>query len=129
MPAPGHRRREADGTVSSCSVRLGFNFAWRLTIPVRLPTSRLGWLATTPYFAALLASAGFLFFRVAVAPAASELAAVPLVVLALPWSILGISIEESIGLWIGFLGGLVLNAILCYRIGVAAERRRRRGIG
>lgn len=80
-----------------------------------------------PYFAALLASAGYLFVRVAVAPGASELAAVPLVVLALPWSILGISIGESVGLWVGFVGGLILNAILCYRIGVAAERRRRGG--
>ena len=96
---------------------------------MRLPTSRLGWLATTPYLAALFASAGFLFFRVAVAPAASELAAVPLVVLALPWSILGISIEESVGLWVGFVGGLILNAILCYRIGVSAERRRRGRVG
>jgi hypothetical protein len=95
------------------------------TRPVRLPTSRLGWLATVPYFAVLFAAVGYLLFRVAVAPAASELAAVPLVVLALPWSILGISFGESVGLWVGFLGGLVLNAALCYRIGLSAERKRR----
>jgi hypothetical protein len=92
---------------------------------VRLPTSRLGWLATVPYFALLVAAVVYLLFRVAVAPASSELAAVPLVVLALPWSILGISLGESVGLWIGFLGGLVVNAAICYRIGWAAERKRR----
>lgn len=92
---------------------------------MRLPTSRLGWLATAPYIAALLVAVAYLLFRVAVAPTASELAAVPLVVLALPWSILGISIEESVGLWVGFIGGLILNAALCYRIGLSAERRRR----
>jgi hypothetical protein len=73
----------------------------------------------------LFVAVGYLFFRVAVAPAASELAAVPLVVLALPWSILGISLGESVGLWVGFLGGLVLNAALCYRVGVSAEQKRR----
>ena len=50
---------------------------------MRLPTSRLGWLATAPYFALLLAAIGYLIYRVVVAPASSELAAVPLVVLAL----------------------------------------------
>ena len=93
--------------------------------PLRLPTSRLGWLATAPYFALLLAAAAYLIYRVVVAPGSSELAAVPLVVLALPWSILGISFGESAGLWIGFIGGLILNAALCYRIGRAAEMRRR----
>jgi hypothetical protein len=93
---------------------------------VRLPTSRLGWLATAPYFALLLAAIGYLIYRVAVAPASSELAAVPLVVLALPWSILGISFGESVGLWVGFIGGLMLNAALCYRLGQAAERKRQR---
>ena len=93
---------------------------------MRLPTSRLGWLATVPYFALLVSAVVYLIYRVAVAPAASELAAVPLVVLALPWSILGISFGESVGLWIGFLGGLILNAALCYRLGQSAERRRRR---
>ena len=92
---------------------------------MRLPSSRLGWLATAPYFALLFAAIGYLIYRVAVAPSASELAAVPLVVLALPWSIVGISLGESVGLWVGFLGGLVLNAALCYRLGQAAERRRR----
>lgn len=90
-----------------------------------MPKSRLGWLATAPYFALLFAAVGYLLYRVVVAPAASELAAVPLVVLALPWSILGISFGDSIGLWVGFLGGLVLNAVLCYRVGHAAEKRRR----
>ena len=84
-------------------------------------------MATAPYLALLFAAIAYLIHRVAVAPAASELAAVPLVVLALPWSILGISIGENVGLWIGFLGGLVLNAALCYRLGQAAERRRRGG--
>ena len=93
---------------------------------MRLPTSRLGWLATAPYFALLLAAIGYLIYRVAVAPASSELAAVPLVVLALPWSILGISFGESVGLWVGFIGGLMLNAALCYRLGQAAERKRQR---
>ena len=92
---------------------------------MRLPTSRLGWLATVGYFTLLFSAVAYLIYRVAVAPAASELAAVPLVVLALPWSILGISLGESVGLWVGFLGGLVLNAVLCYRLGQAAERRRR----
>ena len=92
---------------------------------MRLPTSRLGWLATVPYFALLLGAVVYLIYRVAVAPAASELAAVPLVVLAFPWSILGISFGESVGLWTGFIGGLILNAALCYRLGQAAERRRR----
>jgi hypothetical protein len=94
-----------------------------------LPKSRLGWLATAPYFVLLFAAVAYLLHRVVVAPASSELAAVPLVVLALPWSILGISFGESVGLWVGFLGGLVLNAVLCYRIGQAAERRRRGEIG
>ncbi len=94
---------------------------------MRLPTSRLGWLATAPYFALLFAAVGYLIYRVVVAPGSSELAAVPLVVLALPWSILGISLGESVGLWVGFLGGLILNAALCYRIGRAAEMKRRRG--
>ena len=92
---------------------------------MRLPTSRLGWLATVPYFALLLGAVAYLIYRVAVAPASSELAAVPLVVLALPWSILGISFGDSVGLWVGFIGGLVLNATLCYRIGRAAEQKRR----
>jgi hypothetical protein len=92
---------------------------------VRLPTSRLGWLATAPYFALLLAAVAYLLYRVTVAPGSSELAAVPLVVLALPWSILGISLGESVGLWVGFIGGLILNAALCYRIGRAAEMKRR----
>ena len=90
-----------------------------------MPKSRLGWLATAPYFALLLAAVAYLLYRVVVAPASSELAAVPLVVLALPWSILGISLGEPIGLWVGFLGGLVLNAVLCYRVGQTAEKRRR----
>jgi hypothetical protein len=94
---------------------------------LRLPTSRLGWLATAPYFALLVAAIGYLIYRVVVAPGSSELAAVPLVVLALPWSILGISLGESVGLWVGFIGGLILNAALCYRIGRAAEIKRRRG--
>ena len=94
---------------------------------VRLPTSRLGWLATAPYLALLLAATAYLLYRVAVAPGSSELAAVPLVVLALPWSILGIALGDSVGLWIGFVGGLVLNAALCYGIGKSAERRQRRG--
>jgi hypothetical protein len=99
---------------------------------VRLPTSRLGWLATVPYFASLVAAVAYLLFRVAVAPASSDLAAVPLVVLALPWSILGISLGEtiglgeSVGLWIGFVAGLIVNAAICYQIGWAAERKRRR---
>ncbi len=93
---------------------------------MRLPTSRLGWLATVAYFVLLVAAVVYLIYRVAVAPAASEFAAVPLVVLALPWSILGISFSESVGLWVGFLGGLILNAMLCYHAGQAAERRRRR---
>jgi hypothetical protein len=93
---------------------------------VRLPTSRLGWLATAPYFALLIAAVGYLIYRVIVAPGASELAAVPLVVLALPWSILGISLGESVGLWVGFIGGLIVNAALCYRVGRAAEMRRQR---
>ena len=92
---------------------------------MRLPTSRLGWLATAPYFGLLIAAAAYLIYRVVVAPGASELAAVPLVVLALPWSILGISLGESVGLWVGFIGGLVLNAALCYRMGRAAELKRR----
>ncbi len=83
-------------------------------------------MATAPYFASLFAAIAYLVHRVAVAPAASELAALPLVVLALPWSILGISMGENIGLWIGFIGGLVLNAALCYRLGRSAERKRRR---
>jgi hypothetical protein len=90
-----------------------------------LPTSRLGWLATTPYLGLLIAAAAYLIYRVVVAPGASELAAVPLVVLALPWSILGISLGESVGLWVGFIGGLVLNTALCYRMGRAAELKRR----
>jgi len=93
---------------------------------VRLPTSRLGWLATVPYFGLLVGAIVYLIYRVVVAPAASELAAVPLVVLAFPWSILGISFGESVGLWTGFIGGLILNAALCYRLGKAAERKRRR---
>ena len=93
---------------------------------MRLPNSRLGWFATAPYLAMLVGAAAYLLYRVAVAPASSELAAVPLVVLALPWSILGISLGESVGLWIGFVGGLVLNAALCYSLGLAAERRRGR---
>jgi hypothetical protein len=97
------------------------------TRPVRLPTSRLGWFATAPYLGLLVAAVGYLIYRVAVAPGSSELAAVPLVVLALPWSIVGISLGESIGLWVGFIGGIVLNAVLCYRLGRAAETRRRRG--
>jgi hypothetical protein len=92
---------------------------------VRLPTSRLGWMATAPYFGLLIAAVGYLIYRVVVAPGASELAAVPLVVLALPWSILGISLGESVGLWVGFIGGLILNAALCYRMGRAAELKRR----
>lgn len=92
---------------------------------MRLPTSRLGWLATAPYFGLLMAALGYLIYRVVVAPGASELAAVPLVVLALPWSILGISFGESVGLWVGFIGGLILNAVLCYRMGRAAEAKRR----
>lgn len=92
---------------------------------MRLPRSRLGWLATAPYLAVLFAAVAYLLVRVAVAPAASELAAVPLVVLALPWSIIGISLGESVGLWVGFIGGLVLNAALCYRVGLSAERKRR----
>ncbi len=92
---------------------------------MRLPTSRLGWLATVPYFVLLLGAVAYLIYRVAVAPASSELAAVPLVVLALPWSILGISFGESVGLWVGFIGGLVLNATLCYRIGLTVEQKRR----
>jgi hypothetical protein len=68
----------------------------------------------------------YLVYRVVVAPGSSELAAVPLVVLALPWSILGISVGESVGLWVGFIGGLILNATLCYQLGRAAEMRRRR---
>jgi hypothetical protein len=93
--------------------------------PVRLPTSRLGWLATIPYFTLLVAAVAYLLFRMAVAPAASDLAAVPLVVLALPWSIVGISLGESVGFWIGFVVGLVINAAICYQIGWAAERKRR----
>jgi hypothetical protein len=96
--------------------------------PVRLPKSRLGWLATAPYFALILAAIGYLIHRVAVAPASSELAAVPLVVLAFPWSILGTSFGGSVGLWVGFIGGLVLNATLCYRLGKTAERKRRGGL-
>jgi hypothetical protein len=96
--------------------------------PVRLPKSRLGWLATAPYFALLLAAIGYLIYRVVVAPASSELAAVPLVVLAFPWSILGISFGDSVGLWIGFISGVVLNATLCYGIGKAAEQKRRRQV-
>ena len=91
---------------------------------MHLPSSRLGWLAAVSYFAVLIVAVGYFTYRVIVAPGASELAAVPLVVLALPWSILGISLSESLGLWVGFIGGLVLNAALCYRLGRAAERRR-----
>jgi hypothetical protein len=92
---------------------------------VRLPNSRLGWIATAPYFALLLAAVGYLLYRIAVAPGSSELAAAPLVVLSLPWSILGTAVGESVGLWVGFLGGLILNGIMCYRLGQAVERRRR----
>jgi hypothetical protein len=92
---------------------------------VRLPKSRLGWIATAPYFALLLAAVGYLLYRVAASAGSSELDAVPLVVLSFPWSILGTALGESVGLWVGFIGGLILNAAMCYGIGQAIERRRR----
>jgi hypothetical protein len=73
----------------------------------------------------VVGAVAYLIYRVIVAPGASELAAVPLVVLALPWSILGISFGESVGLWVGFIGGLILNAVLCYRMGRGLELKRR----
>jgi hypothetical protein len=96
---------------------------------VRLPSSRFGWLATAPYFGLLFAAAGYLIYGVEVAPAASELAALALVVLAFPWSIVGISLGDSVGLWIGFSSGLILNAALCYHLGRAVERRWRSDCG
>ena len=117
----------ADGTVAPMPGRRSLNRLGETTGPVRLPTSRLGWLATAPYFALLLAAVGYLLYRIAAGPGSSKLDAAPLVVLSFPWSIVGTAIGERVGLWVGFIGGLILNATLCYGIGQAIERRRSAG--
>ena len=114
----------ADGTVAQMPEPASGPPFWETIGPVRLPNSRLGWLATAPYFALLLAAVGYLLYRIAAAPGSSKLDAAPLVVLSFPWSIVGTAIGESVGLWVGFVGGLILNAALCYGIGQAIERRR-----
>ena len=81
------------------------------------PYLRGGWRFAAPYLTVVALVLLYLGYRFTYAPTNSELLAVYVVILALPWSLLAVP-AGSIGLVIAIPGGLALNAWLLFRLGL-----------
>lgn len=77
---------------------------------------RAGWRLAGPYLLLVAAVALYVGYRLLFRPANSELVGVYLVVLGLPWSLLGAA-GGVIGIGLALVAGIGLNAWLLYRLG------------
>ncbi len=80
---------------------------------------RARWRLSGPYLLLVVAVGLYTAGRLALRPANSELVGVYLVVLALPWSLLGAALADDSagGIGLAIAAGIALNAWLLHRLG------------